>query len=72
MIVLAILIFLWMPYLVTRLLRTVEPARAEPPRPAGNNDPSQDEPSWSALDDRQLTRLLMDSTPPTPSGQDLA
>jgi hypothetical protein len=71
MIVLAMLVFLWMPYLITRLLRTAALPRAEPPRPAHSDSPSQDGQSWSALDDRQLTRLLMDSAPPTTSEQDL-
>lgn len=72
MFVLAMLVFLWMPYLIARLLRTAALARAEPPGPARSDTPGQDGQSWSALDDRQLTRLLTASAPRTTSEQDLA
>ena len=70
--VLAMLVFLWMPYLITRLPPTAEPARAEPPRPARSDTPGQYGQVWSTLDDRQLTRLLTDSAPRTTTEQDLA
>lgn len=72
MIVLAMLVFVWMPYLITRLLRTAALARVAPPGPARSDDPGQDGQVWTALDDRQLTRLLTDSAPRTTSEQDLA
>ncbi len=83
MIILLILLIFWMPYLKTRLLPTAQQTRtptknaseqvhAEPPRLVQGGTGSQDWQTWSALDDRQLTRLLIDSAPRTTSQQDLA
>ena len=73
MIVVIWLVILWTPYLVMRLLHaqhariptTARPygARTEPPTGVTTDATSQDEAAWSALDDRQLTRLLTDSAP---------
>lgn len=78
MIVLMMLVFLWMPYVITKLLPTAQQARTptrddsqlarvEPLRPAGCDTGGQDGQLWTALDDRQLTRLLTDSAPRTTS-----
>lgn len=70
MIVLAMLVFVWMPYLITRLLRTAALARAEQSSPARADIPGHDGQVWTALDDRQLTRLLIDSATRKTSEQD--
>ncbi|MEP6563219.1 MAG: hypothetical protein ABJD68_19335 [Nakamurella sp.] len=80
MIVLMMLVFIWMsyvmPYVMKRLLPTAQQARtptrdgsqlapAEPSRAAGSDTGGQDGQGWTALDDRQLTRLLTDYAPRT-------
>jgi hypothetical protein len=76
MIILIALVILGTPYLVTRLMLRAQHARtptaARPPQAyagqpsgVGTDAGSQDGPAWSAVDDRQLTRLLTDSAPPT-------
>lgn len=80
MITLLIFSILWMPYLVKRLLSAAQRTRTAtknaspqvPPKPpyAVSGTGSQDGQTWSTLDDRQLTRLLVDSAPPTTSEQD--
>ncbi len=78
MVILIALAILWTPYVATKLLlrarhaRTPtgahpQPACAEPPGGAETRTGSQDGAAWSALDDRQLTRLLTDSAPRTSS-----
>lgn len=75
MILLIVLVILWASYLVPKLLRA-QPARipdlahpqqpdAVPPAGIHSHVFSQAVPTWSALDDRQLTRLLIDSAPGT-------
>lgn len=82
MICLMIVVILWMPYLIRLLLpaaqqvriptRSSSPqVRAEPPRLVQGGTGGQAGQSWSALDDHQLTRLLIDSAPGTTSQQDL-
>jgi hypothetical protein len=71
MVILVALAILATPYLVARVLRTQhastprtahpQEARAEVSGVAGSA--SHDGPTWSALDDRQLTRLLTNSAP---------
>ena len=72
MIVLIVLVILWTPYVVARLLQaqhartptTAHPHAAEEPQGNGASDTTnQMATAWSALDDRQLTRLLTDSAP---------
>ncbi len=76
MIDLIVLVILWTPFVVPRLVLRVEHARtptpphprpvwAEPPSGAKTAFGSQPGPVWGALDDRQLTRLLTDSAPPS-------
>jgi hypothetical protein len=74
MVILIVLVILWTPYLVTRLLLRAQHARtpahtqevsAVPPSGARTDTGGQDGPAWSVLDDRQLTRLLTDSAPRT-------
>ncbi len=76
MTILFLLLIVWVSYLVAKNLRA-QPTLLSPvparPRRTGATPPSderlgaggQDEPTWSALDDRQLTRLLTDSAPRT-------
>jgi hypothetical protein len=64
----------WIPYVATRALRArqarplrtdhSDEAPAEPLSAALTDSVRQDGPSWTALDDRQLTRLLANSAPP--------
>ena len=71
MVILIVLVILWTPYVVTKLLRAQhartpsptqpETVRVEPAAPAETDTGSQDGPVWSALDDRQLTRPPPDS-----------
>lgn len=75
MVTLTVLVILWTAYAVTRLTLRAEHARTPTPthpqpvcaEPSGAqiDAGSQDGPPWSALDDRQLTRLLTDSAPRT-------
>lgn len=75
--ILILLVILVAPYLLTKMFaaqhdRTSNPDRpaqfwALSRRPARTEPGSQDEVAWSALDDRQLTRLLTNSAPPTSS-----
>jgi hypothetical protein len=73
MIIIITSVILCTPYLVSTLLRARRTRTASRGRPqqAGVKTPigsraetaSADEPTWSALDDRQLTRLLIASAP---------
>ncbi len=74
MVNLIVLVIVWIPFVISRLLLRAQHARtltSTPPKHVSNQPPSgldastgrQDEPTWSALDDRQLTRLLTDSAP---------
>lgn len=75
MIILIVLLILWTPYVVTRLRLRAQHARTPTPTHpqqvcaepswAETDAGSQDDPAWSALDDRQLTRLLTDAAPRT-------
>lgn len=75
--ILILLVILVTPCLLIRLFaaqrdRASDPERpaqawARPRRPTTTEPGSQDELAWSALDDRQLTRLLTTSAPPTNS-----
>ncbi len=76
MTVFILLVFLFTCYPVMRLMLGAEDARtpttgylpqAYPgqPRGVGIDAGSRDGPAWGALDDRQLTRLLIDSAPRT-------
>jgi len=82
MTILTILVIFWILSMMKRLLPTVQQARTstrdglpqvppEPPRPVRGGTGGPGGQSWSALDDRQLTRLLTDSAPRTTSEQDL-
>jgi hypothetical protein len=83
MVTFLILLILWVPYLMKRLLPdaqqtrtpiqydTQEAAPGRRPRARSLTD-GQDGQSWSALDDHQLTRLLTESAPRTTSEKDLA
>lgn len=81
-IILTILVIFWILSVMMRLLPTVQQARTPtrdgspqarpvPPRRVHGGTGGPDGQSWSALDDRQLTRLLIDSAPRTTSKQDL-
>jgi hypothetical protein len=83
MVTLLILLILWVPYLIKRLLPDAQQTRtpiqydsqqaaAERQHRARSLTDGQDGQSWSALDDHQLTRLLTDSAPRTTSEKDLA
>lgn len=71
MIIIIASVILCTPYLVSALLRArrTRTAGRSRPQPVSVKTPieaeavSGDEPTWSALDDRQLTRLLIASTP---------
>lgn len=73
MVILIALVFLWTPYAVWKVLRardagTPSPVQQQPAgaRSLGGVQPwtiTDDGPVWTALDDRQLTRLLTDSAP---------
>ena len=75
MAILIVLVIFWTPYLLARLLlarhaRRPSPAHrqrayAQAPSWAQTDTGSPDGLAWSALDDRQLTRLLTDSAPRT-------
>ncbi len=74
MVILILLAILWMPYVVRMLLRaqhartpsSVPPQRAHVQPPLGAaTDTAAQHAAWSALDDRQLTRLLTNSAPRT-------
>ncbi|PZS28055.1 MAG: hypothetical protein DLM58_17755 [Pseudonocardiales bacterium] len=77
MIVLIMLVIFWAPYVVTRLMLRAQHVRTRTPAAhprqactgpssgAQSDAGSQDGLAWSALDDRQLTRLLIDSAPRT-------
>jgi hypothetical protein len=70
-VILIVLVILGTSYAVSRLLLRAEPARTPTPTHpqqvcaepswAQIDSGSQEGPAWSALDDRQLTRLLTDS-----------
>ena len=72
MIILLLLAICWTPYVVTKLLRA---QHAHTPHPAGptrahtapsagaDTNTGTQHGAWSALDDRQLTRLLTNSAP---------
>ncbi len=73
MAILSVLLILWTFYAVLKPTcnqgtRTpspahLQPAWAEPPNGLETQAGGQDGPAWSALDDRRLTRLLIDSAP---------
>lgn len=72
MVILVVLAILWAPYLVALLVFGPHPARTAAPSSAhpawaepsrADLDEAQDGLRWSALDDRQLTRLLLESAP---------
>lgn len=76
MVLLILIVIVWTPYAVPKLLQLLSvqdsstpsstpprQARAEPP--AGTHTFGQDVPAWSALDERQLIRLLTSSAPRT-------
>jgi hypothetical protein len=77
MVIPIVLVILWTSWVAMRLLlradaqhartlTTAHPHQAcAEPRRAQTDAGSQDGPAWSALDDRQLTRLLTDSAPRT-------
>lgn len=56
---LIVLVILCIPYVVASMIRARHAPTCNP-----SDTGSQDELAWSALDDRQLTRLLTDSAPP--------
>jgi hypothetical protein len=76
MVIVILLMAVWTPYVVMRLLRAqharaLSPtnpqlARTELPTGTRTGTASQDQPGWTALDERQLTRLLTNSAPRTP------
>jgi hypothetical protein len=75
MVILLLFMIFWTSYAVTWLMPRAQHARTPTPTPpqpvhaepsrAQLDAGSHDGPVWSALDDRQLTRLLTDSAPRT-------
>jgi hypothetical protein len=73
MVILVALVIIWAPFLTAKLLlakraNAAQPhpsrsSRTQPPSGAKSETSRHDGPVWTALDDRQLTRLLTDSAP---------
>jgi len=81
MLIVIFLLIVWLPYLVRYILisRHRRAAKAAPPSTTPplppiattTDTPAEEGLTWSPLDDRQLTRLLIDSAPHTSTEQDL-
>jgi hypothetical protein len=70
--IILLLAICWTPYVITRLLRAQHAQTPNPARPTkahgapstgADTETAVQHGAWSALDDRQLTRLLTDSAP---------